>query len=42
MPNEIIVSTVELLHNQLCVKQDKPAEQHKSKVQLKLDERINK
>ena len=39
MPDVVRVAAVELLYNQLRVKQDEPTEQEQTKVQLKLEER---
>ena len=36
MPDEVIIPMVELLHNELCVKQHKAAKQEQTKVELKL------
>ena len=36
MPDEVIIPMVELLHDELCVKQHKAAKQEQTKVELKL------
>jgi len=36
VPDEVIIPKVELLHNELCVKQHKATEQQQTKVELKL------
>ena len=36
VPDVVITAAVELLHNELCVKQHKPTEEQQTKVQLKL------
>ena len=39
LPDIVIISTVELLHYQLSVKQNEPTEQEQAKVKLKLQAR---